>query len=138
MLSTQIAIADIQHATLYNNAATQSAFLEDKIREYFPDETVAEVMIAIAACEASGNPRGLLIHWQADGSLLPNNQGGQARGMFQVMSRLHAPDMQQRGLDINNIDDYMTFVRYLHDRNSGYNDWYPSRGCWNPVRLAQN
>lgn len=138
VFSTQNAAADAQqYADLYSDSQAQSDFLKKKIHEYFSEEGVAEVMIAIAACEASNNPRGLLIHWQPDGSLFPNSAGGQARGTFQVMSRQHAPEMKQRGLDINNLDDYLTFVRYLYDRNNGFNDWYPSRHCWKKIRLAQ-
>lgn len=138
ILSTQIATAEVRHHDLYRDAALQSDYLKEKIRERFPEPGVAEVMIAIAACEASGNPRGLLIHWEPNGRLLPNSAGGQARGTFQVMSRLHAPDMARRGLDINNLDDYLTFVRYLYDRNNGYRDWRPSRHCWRSVQIAHS
>ena len=138
-LYASISAAEEESQTeLYSQPEEQSAFLEAKIREYFPDENTARVMIAIARCESSGSRSGPIQHWTTNGDLLPNDQGGQARGMFQVMSKLHAQDMQRRNLDIQNLDDYMTFVRYLYDRNNGFHDWYPSKSCWQSVQLAQN
>jgi len=49
---------------------------------------------------------------------------------------LHGPDIRARGLDMQDIDDYLTYVQYLHGRYADpYQDWNASRSCWEP-RIA--
>ena len=130
---TTPAEADSRYDHLYANRAEQSRFIKEKIEEYFPENY--PTMIAIASCESTN-----LIHWQADGDLLPNSTGASsAAGVFQVLLQLHGPDIRRMGLDVeNNIDDYMTFVRWLYDRPpSRLSDWKASRDCWAP-RIASN
>lgn len=92
------------------------------IAEYFPEEY--PTMIAIASCESTG-----LVHRLDDGKLIPNAGGGTARGVFQVLMRIHGPEMKRLGLDPNNDDDYMEYVRYLYDE-FGLTPWDASKECW--------
>lgn len=117
---------------LLTDEAAQREFVQDKIREHFPESY--PVMLAIAYCETRARP---FIHWEADGSLRPNASGASsAGGTFQVLLNLHSPDIEARGLDMYDIDDYMEFVAYLHGRFADpYQDWNESRSCWEP-RIA--
>ncbi len=117
---------------LHHDEEKQRIFIRQKIREYFPD--TFDTMLAIAHCESTG-----LIHWYPDGTLRPNEAGkSSAAGVFQVLLKRHGPDINRMGLDMHNIDDYMTFVRWLHDRTRDpFSDWNASRRCWQ-ARLAQN
>lgn len=112
---------------LLANETAQSEFVQGKIREHFPESY--PVMLAIAYCETQARP---FVHWEADGSLRPNATGASsAAGVFQVLLQLHGPDIRARDLDMQNIDDYMQFVQYLHGRFSDpYQDWDASRSCW--------
>lgn len=92
------------------------------IAEYFPNEY--PTMVAIASCESTG-----LVHKLENGKLIPNADGGTARGVFQVLMRVHGPEMKRLGLDPNNDDDYMTYVRHLYDE-SGLAPWKASKKCW--------
>lgn len=100
--------------------ATEGKSVEKLIAEYFPDKYTT--MRAIATCESG------LVH-RKNGKLLPNKGGSTARGAFQVLMRIHGPEMKRMGLDPNNDDDYMTYVRYLEE-SQGLNPWAESKGCW--------
>jgi len=103
----------------------QSAEIQQKIHEFFPDVEVASIMIAIATCESTG-----LIHWGTDGKLLPNSYGNSsAAGVFQILLYTHRKKIKEMGLDMSNIDHYMTFVRHLYDMEK-YNPWRASKHCW--------
>lgn len=112
---------------LFVNEERQRQFIQEKILEYFPEDPAT--MLAIAYCETRSRP---FIHWEADGSLRPHDEGeSTAAGTFQVLLYLHGPDIQARDLDMYDIDDYMSFVRYLYDRGSSRtSDWDESRSCW--------
>lgn len=121
----------VDYEALYANPEAQAAFIRAKIREYFPRDY--HTMIAIANCESTG-----LIHWKPDGSLLPHHQGASSSaGVFQVLLYGHRHAIAKHGLDMNNIDDYLTFVKMLRDGRPDYGDWNASRKCWQ-TRLAQN
>lgn len=115
--------------SLLTDETAQRAFVEAKIREHFPESY--PVMLAIAYCETRARP---FVHWEPDGSLRPNASGASsAAGVFQVLLQLHGPDIAARDLDMQNIDDYLQFVSYLHGRFSDpYQDWNASRNCWEP------
>lgn len=132
MFAASAASANSREATagyqaLYTNQTAQTAYVKQKIRQYFPRR--AAVMLAIANCESTG-----YVHWLPDGTLRPNSAGGSsAAGVFQVTLYLHRKDIKRMGLNMNNIDDYMRFVKYLADRNGGrLSDWNASRHCWGP------
>lgn len=112
---------------IYANEDRQRAFVKAKIIEHFPED--APTMLAIAYCESRSRP---FIHWEADGSLRPHDQGAStAAGTFQVLLGLHGPDIEAQDLDMDNIDDYLKFVRYLYERGSSrFSDWNESRSCW--------
>ncbi|MFT5849445.1 MAG: hypothetical protein ACI9H6_000253 [Patiriisocius sp.] len=124
--------AEAQYAHLFNDPVAQTEFMKGQIRRTFQKygEAVVQRAIRVAACESSGTPNGHILHWDAAGNLLPNREGGQARASFQVMSVLHRPDLDRRGLSINVLADYMEFVEYLYKRNGSFQDWYPSEYCW--------
>ena len=128
---------EIVWEALFQDPASQTAFMERKIHEYFPNEHVARVMIAIASCESTGHASAEIIHWEPNGHLLKNASGGQARGAFQVMSQVHAKEMQSNGLTMGDIDDYMTFVKMLYDQN-GFAPWAESQRCWKNQQYARN
>jgi len=100
-------------------AATAEEHLDILIAEYFPQNF--KVMKAIAHCESGGK------HRNPDGTLVAN--AGTARGAFQLLMRIHAPEMKRLGLDPNNDDDYMTYVRRLYDAQ-GLAPWADSKRCW--------
>ena len=125
------AIAGTSYNHLYDDPQAQRIFIEKKIQDFFPEPGLAQSMITIANCESTG-----LIHWIPDGTLRPNGSGSSARGTFQVLLRYHAQQIQDMGLDMQNIDDYMTFVRQLYDER-GFRPWDPSRHCWGQ-QIVQN
>jgi uncharacterized protein YfbU (UPF0304 family) len=43
--------------------------------------------------------------------------------------RVHGPEMKKMGLDPNNDDDYMEYVRHLVDEQ-GLAPWAESKSCW--------
>ncbi|MCU0677981.1 MAG: hypothetical protein MUF19_00130 [Candidatus Pacebacteria bacterium] len=100
--------------------ATSGASVVAMITEHFPDK--AKTMKAIAKCESG------LVH-RENGRLLPNRKGSTARGAFQVLMRVHGPEMKKMGLDPNNDDDYMEYVRHLVDEQ-GLAPWAESKSCW--------
>ena len=99
---------------------TQGKEVEQLIAEYFPDNY--RTMRAIAKCESG------LIH-RANGKLLRNAEGGTARGIFQLLMRIHGPEMKRLGLNPNDDDDYMKYIRHLYDEQ-GLAPWKPSKHCW--------
>lgn len=104
------------------NPTAQAELVQEKIKEHFPQKH--PVMLAIANCESTG-----YIHWE-NGELRPNSEGkSSAAGVFQVLLNLHAEEIRRLGLDMNNIDDYMTFVKYLQ-KSQGYGAWKASKHCW--------
>lgn len=118
-------------AALYGDTTAQAAFIKEKIKQYFPRDY--PVMIAIANCESTG-----LIHWMPDGSLRPNAEGASsAAGVFQVLLQEHRKSIARHDLDMENIDDYLTFVKLLVDGRPNYGDWNASRHCWAP-QVASN
>lgn len=106
--------------------AAQEHVINQKIDDYFP-APVRTVMRRIAECESGREhvePNG-----PHQGTLLRNDGGGSARGAFQVLMRIHRPEMARMELDPDNIDDYMTYVVYLYE-TFGTKPWNPSRKCW--------
>ncbi|GEM_PF-2476324 len=139
-ISSGKAHAEAQYAHLYADPDAQTAFMKEKIRITFQKygERVVRQAIRVASCETSGVPNGHILQWDAKGNLLPNKKGGQARASFQVMSRLHKPDFDRKGLKIEVLADYLVFVEYLFNRNkNSFQDWYPSKHCWRNVQVAQ-
>lgn len=117
----------VDYEALYANPEAQAAFIKEKIKEHFPRDY--PVMIAIANCESTG-----LIHWRADGSLLPNSEGASsAAGVFQVTLDGHSKSIARHGLDMKEVDEYMTFVKLLVRGRPNYADWNASKDCWAPV-----
>jgi hypothetical protein len=94
-----------------------------RIRRLFPD---APYMVYVANCESTG-----LVHRSTDGRLRPNLEGGSARGVFQVLMRVHRAEFERRGLNPNRDDDYFQYVRFLYD-TYGLKPWAASRSCWEP------
>jgi hypothetical protein len=93
-----------------------------EILRYFPD---APYMLYIANCESRG-----LIHRDKTGQLRPNSERkSSAGGVFQLLLKLHGPEMQERDLDPERFDHYLKFVRHLYDER-GVQPWKASRSCW--------
>lgn len=126
------AIRNIDEGELYDDPALQQEYVKAWIKHTFPE--TYPTMIEIARCEAQ------LQHWDADGNLLPHNTGASsAAGVFQVLLKLHGADIEARDLDMENIEDYMQFVQYLHDRNGNpFSDWAASQSCWDGRQYASN
>jgi len=118
MSSAHVASADIPQS-----AGNQEAKVQAMIAEHFPNANERRTMAAIARCEST------MRHRTPGGALLPNEDGSSARGAFQVLMRIHEPEMRRMGLNPNNDDDYMRYVRHLYDQ-SGTTPWNPSRHCW--------
>jgi hypothetical protein len=104
----------------------QRSYIKEQIVKHFPHDY--DVMLAIAYCESRKRP---FIHWEADGSLRPHDTGASsAAGTFQVLLKLHSQAIRDMGLDMNNLDDYLTFVDRLRKESPGYGAWNESRTCW--------
>ncbi|MES2749260.1 MAG: hypothetical protein V4606_02625 [Patescibacteria group bacterium] len=133
-----LALAHTSPTIASESLAAEGKEVEQMIAQYFPDKY--STMVAIASCESTG-----LVHRESDGSLIKNHGGGSARGVFQVLMRVHAPEMKKMGLDPNNDDDYMTYVRHL-TKEYGLSPWNASKKCWKnklhkykkPVLLAMS
>lgn len=97
-----------------------SSSIKQTIIAFFPN---APIMVQVAKCESE------LRHRTKSGALLPNQGGGSARGTFQVLMRIHAPEMRKMGLNPDNDRDYMVYVKHLYD-TFGLTPWQPSRHCW--------
>lgn len=117
-----LALAHASPTIASESLAADGKEVEQMIAQFFPEEH--KTMVAIASCESTG-----LVHREADGSLIPNKEGSSARGVFQVLMNLHGPEMKRMGLDPNNDDDYMTYVRYLKE-TFGLTPWAESKNCW--------
>lgn len=115
-----LALAIASPTIASESLATEGKSVEILIAEHFPDNY--KTMRAIATCESG------LVH-RKNGKLLPNAEGGSARGSFQLLMRIHGPEMKRLGLDPNNDDDYMTYVRHLKDEY-GLSPWAESKKCW--------
>lgn len=103
------------------DTAVEQVHAETLIAEYFPDNY--RIMKAIAICESG------LIHRQPDGNLKQNDSGTSAEGMFQVLMSAHKKEMLRLGLDSNNDDDYMTYVKIMYNAQ-GLAPWADSKKCW--------
>ena len=102
---------------LFASPGKQRFLMTHLIKEFFPDRY--RTMLAIANCESTG-----LIHWQADGSLLPQERDlSSAAGVFQVLRITHGPDIRAQDLDLNDPLQYMEWVRFMVDRNPSLSDW---------------
>ena len=91
-----------------------------QIRTVFAD---APLMVRVAKCESG------LVHLK-NGEMIRNRDGSSARGVFQVLMRVHQPQMQKMGLNPERTDHYLAYVRYLYDQY-GLAPWQASRHCWN-------
>lgn len=100
--------------------------IAELIVEYFPKNY--RDMQVVANCESTG-----LVHRNPDGTLIANPTST-ARGVFQLLMRIHGPEMKRMGLDPNNDDDYMKYVRHLYN-SQGLEPWDETRSCWGP-RIA--
>lgn len=105
----------------------QATFIVAKIRQHFPGD---DMMLCIANEESTG-----YIHWLPDGSLRPTeikkedgSIASSARGVLQTLAVLHAEDIARLNVDLNNVDDYFRFNRYLLHR-SGYETWETYEKC---------
>ena len=101
-------------------AAEQPETINELIVEYFPHNY--RTMFAVAKCESRG------LHRNPDGSLIANPKSS-ARGVFQVLMRVHKPEMVRLGLNPNNDEDYIKYVRRLYDAQK-LQPWAESKGCW--------
>jgi hypothetical protein len=100
----------------------QGQLIAAEIERRFPD---APYMVYVANCESRG-----LIHYDHTGRLRPNSEGkSSAGGVFQVLLRRHAKEMDKHDLDPEQLADYLTFVRLLYDRY-GLSPWKASQACW--------
>jgi hypothetical protein len=100
----------------------QGQFIAAEIERTFPD---APYMVYVANCESRG-----LIHFDHTGRPRPNSEGkSSAGGVFQVLLKLHAEEMDKYKLNPQQLADYLTFVRILYDRY-GLNPWKSSQACW--------
>lgn len=90
-----------------------------QIRAIFPD---APIMVRVAMCESE------FIH-KKDGELHRNKSGSSARGAFQVLMRVHGPEMKKMGLDPYRTDEYLAYVRFLYDQQK-LAPWAETRYCW--------
>ncbi len=104
------------------NLSEEGRHIAHVIQRVFPD---APIMLHIANCESTG-----LIHREPDGSLLRNRDGSSARGVFQVLMRVHQDEFARLGLDPNNDEHYFRYARLLYEQN-GTQPWNASRHCWN-------
>lgn len=115
----------LAQSSLYGDEQAQAELVLRKIEEYFPKDHAT--MKAIAYCETRSRP---FVHWEANGQLRPNAGGASsAGGAFQVLLKLHRKEIQALGLNMQNIDDYMTFVKHLHSQGR-FQPWNASRHCW--------
>ncbi len=105
-------------------ASDEAEEIASLIQEYFPDNY--RTMLAVARCESG------LEHRDENGNLLPNQSGGSARGVFQVLMRIHRDEMRRLGLNPEDDRDYMEYVRRLYDAQ-GLAPWAESEHCWRAV-----
>jgi len=129
-------------AHLPHHPHEQAAEILRLIRTHAPSPEVAERFIAIASCEVNE-----FTHRLRDGTLVQNGQivrNGQVIqqhrsdggfGVLQIMPA-HIRTARRHGLDIvDNVEDYIRYAFMLYHerrarRQTGFEDWYPSRRCW--------
>lgn len=92
------------------------------LKKTYPD---APYMLYVAKCESDE-----LVHWENlhTRELLKRKKGSD-KGVLQV-NGVHEEDIRRMGLNLNKIEDYFTFTRYLYDKR-GVQPWYKSEHCWN-------
>ena len=102
------------------NLTREGQAMAQKINLVFAD---APYMLYVANCESRG-----LVH-RENGQLIQNREGSSAQGVFQVLMRLHEPEMRKMGLSPSRTDHYLAYVRHLYDEY-GTSPWAASAHCW--------
>lgn len=103
-------------------APTEVAYAdtETAVREYFSD---IPIMIQVARCESTFR------HTLADGSVLKGRVDNRDTGVMQINTYYHGDTAETLGLDLTDLNDNMTYARYLYERQ-GTQPWSASRPCW--------
>lgn len=101
--------------------------VEKRIREYWHD---APIMVDIAWCESK------FLHYRKDGSTVIGNITRDI-GVMQVNEYYHREAAANMGLDIYDLEDNLTYSRYLYDRE-GTVPWNSSSHCWHSRPVATN
>jgi hypothetical protein len=84
--------------------------IEEKIKEVFGED--GELMIKVARCESNLNPKA-------------KNSTSSARGLFQILSKLH--QVKEQWLYDENVN--IAIAKQMFDA-SGTNPWIASINCW--------
>mgnify|MGYP000395018015 CR=1 FL=1 len=108
----------------YVSYQNQDQFIRQKMREHIGYDPLLEV---IAGCESTGDPKRIK-HWDRNGNLV-KNPNSSASGSLQVLLQYHSDWIDAEGRDMQDIDEYMMFVKTLFEAQ-GYEAWYPSKSCW--------
>lgn len=128
---TPAVVASLPDTSILTDPVAQDAFVRAKMREHIGYDPLLEI---IAACETTGTTH-RIAHWNPDGSLVKNPTSS-ASGAAQVLLYFHRDWIAAEGRNMQDIDDYMQFVRTLFERQ-GYGAWNESRSCWGRYRHEQ-
>tara|TARA_B100000745_G_scaffold89693_1_gene56358 strand:+ start:4602 stop:5018 length:417 start_codon:yes stop_codon:yes gene_type:complete len=100
---------------------------EQAVRSYFAD---LPIMVEIARCESTFR------HTLEDGTILRGLVDNRDTGVMQINTYYHEATATKLGLDLENLEDNLTYARYLYERQ-GTQPWSASRPCWGGA-LAYN
>jgi hypothetical protein len=99
--------------------------VQQYVETYFADEPV---MIAIAGCESNFR------QYDTNGTILKNDHSS-AKGIFQIMTSIHAARAADLGLDIYTMQGNAAYAKYLFDQ-SGTVPWNASKACWGKTQAG--
>jgi hypothetical protein len=99
---------------------------EAVVRTYFAD---IPVMIEVARCESH------FTHELTDGSVLQGRIDSADTGVMQINKRYHQATATAMQLDLDDLQDNMTYARHLYE-TQGVRPWSASSACWGNTLAA--
>jgi len=110
---------EVTQLHLDKSTTTNNGIKELVTQEFGEDH----IMVKIAKCESSFR------QFKKDGTLLYNEKGSSAVGVFQIMESYHLEKAKELGLDIHTTIGNIAFALYLY-QNEGTTPWAASSFCW--------
>jgi len=101
--------------------------VERFIKDYFAD---IPIMTEIARCESRNR------HLGKNGEVLKGEITPLDRGVMQINLYFHEETAEKMGLDLHDLDDNVTYARYLYEKQ-GAKPWMSSSKCWSKFTTTE-
>jgi len=106
---------------------TDSENVEKFINDYFAD---IPIMVSVAKCESQFR------QYNSNGTILKGRKNTYDRGVMQINLLYHEDTAEKMGLDLHNIDDNVSYARYLYEKQ-GVKPWMSSSPCWSKFNNSE-